>query len=154
PLKALSAATGQTLDELAPEEHWLLKLETSILRPPWKMPEEFRHFLVDEEMFDEAFDEDEEADLAKRPLAPEEEEDQAVRALQHQFGGAVAYLDQWVASLLEDLQARHLLDQIILVITSDSGQSLGERGADVPGVPLLHEERIHIPLLLRLPEGT
>src|SRR5205823_4536206 len=43
------------------------------------------------------------------------------------------------------------LDQTLIVVTTDVGQSLGEHG--VVGVPDVHEENVHLPLLMRLP-GT
>ena len=51
--------------------------------------------------------------------------------LQSSYAAAVSYLDAGVGRLVEDLGDR--ADDVVLLITSDSGQQLGEHGG-VPGV--------------------
>lgn len=82
------------------------------------------------------------------------------RHYQHdRYEGGVRYADVFVNDTLLYLKERNLLDSTLVVITSDHGEDLGDRG-----YPLychhghsLHGELTHVPLLMRfpgvLPEG-
>jgi hypothetical protein len=50
--------------------------------------------------------------------------------------------------MLDDLE---MTDETAVVVVSDVGQSLGEHGVVGPIRPWLHEEVVHLPLLIRLP---
>lgn len=66
------------------------------------------------------------------------------------YDGAIAYLDSHVGSLVAALQHRNLLDNTLIIITSDHGEQFGEHGlfdhANSLYMPLLH-----VPLLMVLP---
>ncbi|HKX46390.1 MAG TPA: sulfatase-like hydrolase/transferase, partial [Planctomycetota bacterium] len=64
----------------------------------------------------------------------------------------VAFVDRAVAALVLRLRERGLLDESILVLTSDHGEALGERGS-WGHVETLMDELLHVPLLVRLPPG-
>ena len=61
----------------------------------------------------------------------------------------MTYLDGGIGRLLDHLA--ETLDQTLIVVTTDIGQALGEHG--VVGMPDMHEENIHLPLVMRLPGG-
>jgi arylsulfatase A-like enzyme len=150
PLAGLLSALEQTLDELAAREQWLCKVDTSILRHPDRMPESLYRGPVNQETEVATPDEETAAADADAVSIEESEEEEAVLAVQEAFGAAVVYLDSWMSTLYDRLSSRDLLDQIVILLTSDSGQRIGPPGdADVSD--LLHEERLHLPLLLRLP---
>ena len=67
------------------------------------------------------------------------------------YGAAVTYLDAGIGQLLETLQDLKLADQTLVLVVSDCGQALGEHGLVGPIRPWLHEEIVHLPLLVRLP---
>jgi len=66
------------------------------------------------------------------------------------YDGAVAYIDSEINRLLTELQERNVLDNTIVVITSDHGEQFGEHGltfhANSLYLPLLH-----VPLIIRYP---
>lgn len=66
------------------------------------------------------------------------------------YDASLAYLDAQLQLLFEQLQARGLADNTLLVITSDHGESIFEHGALGHSINL-YREALHIPLLLRLP---
>jgi len=73
------------------------------------------------------------------------------------YDGELAYLDARIGELLDALRARGLLDETIVVLTSDHGDNLGEHEL-VEHRFSLYEAVLHIPLILRypkaLPQGT
>lgn len=89
--------------------------------------------------------------LSLFPPAPADIE--AFRAL---YDGQVRYVDELVGSLTDWLARRGLREQTVIVITSDHGEELFERGQFDHG-DTLYEEVSHVPLVLnapgRLPAG-
>jgi arylsulfatase A-like enzyme len=90
--------------------------------------------------------------MQKTRLSPEE-----VEGIRAAYEGAIAQLDHDVAALLDSLRARRLLDNTLVIVTSDHGEMFGEHGLFEHGkVPYLPQ--IHAPLLLvwpgRVPAGA
>jgi arylsulfatase A-like enzyme len=139
---------------------WLLWLDLATLLPPWDVPAGF----LERYLAEGGGDEDEEeaegepealeplTDPAAGPLDPGD--DRTFLRLQRTYAAAVSYLDAGLDLLLKELEERRLLDDVLLVVTSDHGLPLGEHGAVGLCRPWLHEELIHLPLLLRLPGGA
>jgi arylsulfatase A-like enzyme len=71
--------------------------------------------------------------------------------LQATYAAAVTQLDTAVGLLVEELGHQGLLDALALVVTADQGLALGEHGIVGAYRPWLHDELIHLPLILRLP---
>lgn len=159
PLEQTLAAVDTTLEQLAERDTWLLAVELATLLPPWTVPVDFRdlHFQP------RTADEEAEAEPAEEePLTPlldpavgllNDPDDTLFQRLQRSYAGAVTFLDRGLEALLEDLTDRGLLDELLLIVTSDHGQALGEHGIIGLYRPWLHDELIHLPLVIRLP-GT
>lgn len=64
----------------------------------------------------------------------------------------VAFLDRHVGMLLDDLRARGLYDDALIVLTSDHGEGLGEHGLIDHGLNCF-DEQLHVPLIVKLPAG-
>jgi arylsulfatase A-like enzyme len=144
------AALGKALDRLSSCQEWLLRLDLGILLPPWDIPDEFRDLYATElEESDEGGRSSARADVASDDR--EETEDLASMELPNRYAAAVTFLDATIGQVLQELDRRGLLDELLIVLTSDRGQKLGEDTLR-PGSRLsLHEELVHIPLILRLP---
>lgn len=82
-----------------------------------------------------------------RPWTPQD-----VKAETDAYDSAIAYLDHELGRLLDELQRRAVLDDTLVVITSDHGEHLGERGYMRHG-NTLYPEVLHVPLLMLLPKG-
>lgn len=149
----------------------LLWIESASLRPPWDVAERFTapYFDTrplpededDEDDEDGEDDEDEQEDEAglegeeeEEPLEPlfappvgavDAEDDLLFEVVQTTYGSAVTQLDAALADLLDGLD-----DDVGLIVTSDAGQALAERGFIGP-VAWAHREIVHVPLLVRLP---
>jgi arylsulfatase A-like enzyme len=68
------------------------------------------------------------------------------------YDDCLAYLDARIGELCEELQRRGILDQTLLVITADHGESFGEHGQFMHGESLYSSET-HVPLLIVPPGG-
>ena len=67
--------------------------------------------------------------------------DEHLLEIDHKFGG-----------FLETLRERGLLDTSMVVVTSDHGEMF-EKGYQGHGGPLLYNPLVHVPLIVRLPNG-
>jgi arylsulfatase A-like enzyme len=68
------------------------------------------------------------------------------------YAGAVAYADGWFGAFLDDLDTRGLLEESVVFVVSDHGESLGEDGIWGHSYSLTDAD-VHVPLLVRLPGG-
>jgi arylsulfatase A-like enzyme len=134
----LLAALKEALDRLTSCEDWLLRLDVSILLPPWSIPEEFLSRYTTEA---EEADEGQTLDSETGPLTR-----------QNRYAGVVTYLDEILEQALHEFEERGLLDKVLILVTSDSGQTVDEVTNPPASRLWLHEDLIHIPLIIRLPE--
>jgi arylsulfatase A-like enzyme len=74
--------------------------------------------------------------------------------LHRTFAAVVTKLDAELGRLFDDLRARGLDQSAAWLVTSDYGHPLGEHGQVGLHRPYLHEELVHLPLILRLPGGA
>lgn len=66
------------------------------------------------------------------------------------YEGAIAYLDHQVGLLIDELEKRALLDNTLLIITSDHGEHFGEKRLFDHGTSL-YLPLLHVPLLISFP---
>ncbi len=164
--------TAQALESLAESDHWLLWIDLATLLPPWEVPDEFldRCFgepaVEDNEEADEDDEEDEEEreeEVEEEPLEPlldpslgtvDPRDEETFLRLQRSYAAAVAYVDAGVELLLKELEGRQLLDDVLVIFTTDHGFPLAEHGLVGLHRPWLHDELVHLPLLMRLPKAA
>jgi arylsulfatase A-like enzyme len=83
------------------------------------------------------------------------ESEQNLEALQHLYAGEVNRADKLVGELIEALASEGVLQNTIVILTSDHGQGLGENGTMGHGA-ILWESVIRVPLIItdfRTPAG-
>jgi hypothetical protein len=158
------AAARKALAELSGDRSGLVWLELSALLSPWNaVPVEFvdPYFATPAPEEEEEEEDEESEDLApmteeedeeeEEPLEPNfdppvgeiEEDDDDILAIQTTYAAAVSWVDSALAGLLGELP-----DDVAVILTSDHGQALGEHGVAGPVRPWLHEEIVHVPLIL------
>lgn len=79
----------------------------------------------------------------------------APRDLQHLlalYDGEIGWTDSWIAKIRAELEAAGVLDDTIVVVTSDHGTEFFEHG-DKGHRKTLHDEVVHIPLVVRWPKA-
>lgn len=143
----IQAATDW-LSRYAASDPWLLWLELGALQPPWESA------LYDHDAVRALEGAPEQPILEPKigrvgvDLTEEERE-----VLLYSYAGVVSGVDQWLGMLLDFLRSKGLYDEVLLVVTSDCGLPLGEHGLVGDVGVCLHEEMVHLPLLLRWPGG-
>ena len=85
-------------------------------------------------------------DWAQRPA-------DEIRREVNMYDGAIAYLDAELDRLLATLQARGVLDDTLVIVTSDHGEQFGEHGLFLHGNSL-YRPLLDVPLLLRFPASA
>ena len=72
------------------------------------------------------------------------------RLAQDSYDNCIAYLDERLGELFDELQKRGLLDQTLVIVTADHGEGLGDHDLFDHGESLYRNE-IRVPLLIVLP---
>lgn len=54
--------------------------------------------------------------------------DDALERMRHLYARSIRYMDDWLADVLEALDRRGVLDDTLVLVTSDHGENLGESG--------------------------
>ena len=67
------------------------------------------------------------------------------------YDGALATIDEKIGTLVEMLRQRGLLENTILIITSDHGENIGDHGL-MSHAYSLHDTLIRVPLMIRYPD--
>ena len=162
-LEATVAAAEACLKESAGRERWLFWVELATLLPPWNIPSDFLDPYFSDEPLEEDDDEprdedDEEED--EEPWTPHEdpepgpidpEDDTLYLSLRTTYAAAVTYLDAGIGELLETLRGPEAGGPNAGACRVGLRPVLGEHGLVGPIRPWLHEEIVHLPLLVRLP---
>jgi arylsulfatase A-like enzyme len=84
-----------------------------------------------------------EVDLTKRML----------RRMRQLYAAEVTMVDVWLGRFLDRLENLGLAENTLLVLVSDHGVLLGERGWVGKRYSEMHEELTHVPLVMRHPAG-
>jgi arylsulfatase A-like enzyme len=89
---------------------------------------------------------------ADPPTGPFDRSDLAAWEWLHRtFAAVVTSLDAELGAVFEELRTRGLDQTAVWLVTSDLGYPLGEHGQVGLYRPWLHEELVHLPLVVRLP---
>ena len=65
----------------------------------------------------------------------------------------ILFVDQLLGQILDVLRGRKLLDNSIVIVTSDHGEELKDHGS-LDHTKTLYQELIHVPLMVRIPRET
>jgi len=79
-------------------------------------------------------------DIAGEPL----------RAIKAQTYGMVTHVDTCIGRILDHLESRGLLEETLIVFTTDHGELLGDHGLLYKG-PFYYQSLVNVPLLMRRP---
>lgn len=138
------------LDWLAEPGPALLWVDGPNLAPPWKLRKEMLTSYFNDET-------DESASLAPWPDPPQVDQgltDENVLRLQNTYAAVITFWDNQLGELCEQLDARNFGEPVGVIVTARSGLPLGEHGVVGFARPWLHEEVVHVPLVMRVPGLT
>jgi arylsulfatase A-like enzyme len=103
---------------------------------------------------DDGFTTDDYYALLRAMVKGEREVTGAERAhLVSQYDGAIAWLDSQVGRFLDELRARGLYDDALVIVTSDHGEAFGDRALLNHGVSV-YQDQVGVPLLVKYPGQT
>ncbi|MGC9320427.1 MAG: sulfatase [Armatimonadota bacterium] len=133
-------------DNLA-QERFLLWVDCFDPHEPWDVPPQFATLYDDDTAWDGRIDP--RAFMVRDTAgAPEE----AIRRVAALYSAKVTWVDRWLGELLDALEATGRADDTCVLLTSDHGTSLNERGFFGKRAPI-HEQEGHTPFIVRLPGG-
>jgi arylsulfatase A-like enzyme len=145
---------------LAGQSPWLLWVETERLLPPWDLEmETYQHYASTSGGFAA---EGESAEAEPEEVEPTDEpspgpfdvhDDREWHRLHNSFGAAVTAFDTELGELVREFRDRGLDRSAAWIITSGHGYPLGEHGVVGPAGSRMHEELVHLPLIVRLSAG-
>jgi arylsulfatase A-like enzyme len=69
------------------------------------------------------------------------------------YAGEVSYLDHHLGRLLDGLEERGVLKDSLVVLTGDHGETFWEHGDFWHHGASVYETNVHVPLLVRMPDG-
>ncbi len=70
--------------------------------------------------------------------------------LKRPYDGEIAYVDQQIERLINDLKSRGLAERTMVIVVGDHGESLGEHGESTHAY-MLYEATMHVPLVMKAP---
>jgi len=151
--KVIGKKVLQADHRLKSDEHSLIWVETDFLAPPWSVDESPADYFAD------AGD----GDSSGGPTEPLENptigwldrsDDLTFARLQRTYATVISQLDDGLGQLLHELRRREQDNPMMLIVTADRGFPLGEHGLAGDFRPWLHDELVHIPLIIRMPGGV
>jgi arylsulfatase A-like enzyme len=76
-----------------------------------------------------------------------------IRAELDLYDGAIAYVDAQLDRLFTELQSRGILNNTVVIVTSDHGEQFGEHGLFLHGNSL-YDQLLHVPLVILYPPNV
>jgi arylsulfatase A-like enzyme len=167
PIDALVRALQTLAAELGATTPWLVWVDIDRFVPPWDAPSDVFEAYI-EGLFDDDGPLDPEADPSGASELPPQADavvepwldpptgwfdgdDVASRELLYRtFAAAVTTFDADFGRLWKAVESLGWLDAANVVLTADRGTPLGEHGVIGLHRPWMHEELIHLPLIVRL----
>jgi len=130
------------LKENEGEDNYLLWVEVFDPHEPFDCPREFV----------EAYGDDWDGPLyfwSEYDLVDEDSD--AVEHLRRRYAGVLTMLDKWFGKLLDEIERQGILQDALILFTTDHGHMLGERGCTGKNKWHVWNQLGHIPLIIHLP---
>ena len=134
------------LEEQAKKDNLFLWLDCFDPHEPWDPPEEFYKPYADPNYKGKELIHPIPGDV-EGYLTPEE-----LKYVLALYAGEVSLVDKWVGILLERIKDLGMLENTLIIYTTDHGEPFGEHGIVRKARPWPYEELSHIPFILRHPE--
>jgi arylsulfatase A-like enzyme len=149
-VKSIFAAAKKAVASLAKREHALLWIDVSALLPPWQVSDEFL------ELYFPRDSETEEGCLTPwtgpLPAVANPDDEELLLRLRRTYAAVLSQLDAHLGVFLDSL--REIAGEWMVLFTAPYGLPLGEHGIAGTHRPWLHDELVHLPLLVRFPNGA
>ncbi len=131
------------LEQNADAPRFFLTVESFDPHEPWFVPEHYRRMYDDSDGPEQVL-----SGYSEVAMGPE-----LLRRTQANYSGLVTMCDRWFGPFFETVADMGLLDRTLLIVTSDHGHSIGDKGylgkRGYPADPSVYD----IPLFVRRPDG-
>ncbi len=94
------------------------------------------------------------ATVTRHPSLSDEERREYARRLELQYAAEISYTDEHVGRLLDELDARGILDDALVVVTSDHGECMWEHGEEFDHGRTVYQATMHALCVMRLPRAA
>ncbi|HZQ07699.1 MAG TPA: sulfatase [Anaerolineae bacterium] len=147
--------TNQQLATLLPKlqangEPFFIFLSTVESHIPYRPPKKYTHFLPKGVSSNQVAGVN--MDRWKYMVGETEMGEQDFEILRALYDGGITYTDARLAELFAGLQRLNLLDDMLIIITGDHGENLGEHGLMAHGY-CLYDTVVHVPLIIHYPQS-
>jgi len=132
------------LEQNQDADSFFLTIESFDPHEPWLVPERYRKMYLKEDGQEQVISWYSDVSSVDRKL---------IERTQANYSGEVTMCDQWFGYFMESMRTLDLLDNTMVIFTSDHGHSIGDRNylgkRGYPSAPEVYD----IPLLIRFPEA-
>lgn len=140
-------AAARWLRRDRPQGSWYLHVDSFDPHEPFHLPEPYRSmYTQDDYRLYSPWPLYGRVDQGPAALSPQE-----LAWVRAQYMGKVSMSDRWLGRVLDELDAKNLWDQTIVVLTTDHGHHLGDHGFIGKPQCALHDTMCHIPLIIWWP---
>jgi arylsulfatase A-like enzyme len=91
------------------------------------------------------------ARLGREPCLPSNTTAEEIESIRNAYDGAIAYIDENMNRLFDELRQRGILDRTLVIFVSDHGEEFAEH-TTFGHAKDLHIQSIRVPLVIRLPD--
>jgi arylsulfatase A-like enzyme len=129
----------------------LLWLDCFDPHEPWDAPDEINRRFVDHDYLERGGLDliDASGGPVDGYLTPAE-----LQHLRNRYAAEVCFMDRWLGRFFDGVRQLDLMDNSLIVWTSDHGHPFGDHGVIKKAPALPWEELAHVPLLIRHPDGA
>jgi arylsulfatase A-like enzyme len=142
-IPGLSDFVPRVLDALAADAP-VVWIDGPSLAPPWRLPEDLLAVYAED-------DEPDVAALADPAVGLGELTLEALDRLQIAYAAVVTFFDAQLGHIIDHLREQGDLDGLLFCLTASCGLPLGEHGMTGTHRAWMHDECVHVPLVIRLP---
>jgi len=135
------------LRDNASRDKFLLWVDSFDPHEPWDVPPDFARLYAQDPDWDGRIDPRSFIAMGEADM-PEK----AKKRLAAQYAAKVSWVDRWLGELLTALEETGLGKNTVVLLTSDHGTNVGERGKFGKGSPV-REQEAHVPFMIRVPGG-
>jgi hypothetical protein len=143
---AVTDAALDWIDEVPGGDGFALYVHYLDVHAPYIVPEEYASHFVDPSYDGEIGLTFDDIERAKANRFTQSDRQRIIDL----YDGSIRYVDEHIGRLLDGLAERDLLDATLVILTSDHGEELFDRGSFFHGQSL-YDEQLRVPLLVRLP---
>ncbi|MBI5710693.1 MAG: sulfatase [Candidatus Eisenbacteria bacterium] len=149
PAEAVNAAVKRYLDQTGVPDHLFLFVHYFDPHQPYAAPAPF------DTLYDPAGRKGLPTmrELKKSPALTAEAREGFARRFEMQYASEITYLDHHLGRLLDDLRERGILEDALLVITSDHGENLWDHPAQFDHGHTVYQSTMRAVCVMRLPRG-